>query len=113
MESKDCDQKSAASMSESELTKPLFINGRFKNPWSTWRDMKLLKALRHVFGSDERNIPTDQEVSIEGIVLLVTILILFHNVGGVSELEISNEKSNDSMGDVRLQSFLLFKTNGY
>jgi hypothetical protein len=48
--------------SKIELSKPLYVNGRYANPWDTWTPLKFGNILKFGFSKDKSNIPS-KEVS--------------------------------------------------
>ena len=53
---------------EDNLSMPLFENGRYNNPWSTWQEVFLnpVNLVYYKFTKDLKNIP-DQNVNIDMI----------------------------------------------
>ena len=45
------------------LSKPSFIDGKYDNPWSTWKIPSFMDVLRwKLFGTDHTNLPKDVKV---------------------------------------------------
>ena len=45
------------------LSKPIFKNGVFSNPWSTWSDTKFSNVLKWaLFTKNNTNLPSDKKV---------------------------------------------------
>ena len=68
---------STSTSSDEELIKPIFENGRYRNPWETWKDISVANFLYSLVKTKNESDVPSKEVIICEYVCLVQIFIVF------------------------------------
>lgn len=61
----------ATSFNDEELTKPVFENGRYRNPWETWKDVSVIRYFYSVIETkNESNVPSKKVIFMNNVFVL-------------------------------------------
>ena len=64
-------QSTATLLNDDELTKPIFENGCYRNPWKTWKEISVANLMHFVVKTkNESNVPSKEVTICEQCVCL-------------------------------------------